>query len=118
MNLTRVVICVILMALVTYIPRVLPVTIFRKEIKSRFIRSFLDYTPLCGFGGFDIPGCLFLNRAFLFGGRRNAGGGNSRLQGQEPGSGCCGRDYFGLPAGTGRGSFGGRMVDGIRSILK
>ena len=45
MNLTRVVICVILMALVTYIPRVLPVTIFRKEIKSRFIRSFLDYTP-------------------------------------------------------------------------
>ena len=106
MNLTRVVICVILMALVTYIPRVLPVTIFRKEIKSRFIRSFLDYTPYAVLG------------AFLFGGRRNAGGGNSRLQGQEPGSGCCGRDYFGLPAGTGRGSFGGRMVDGIRSILK
>lgn len=50
MNLTRVVICVILMALVTYIPRVLPVTIFRKEIKSRFIRSFLDYTPYAVLG--------------------------------------------------------------------
>ena len=117
MNLTRVVICVILMALVTYIPRVLPVTIFRKEIKSRFIRSFLDYTPYAVLGALTFPDVLFQPGIFI---RRpaNAGGGNSRLQGQEPGSGCCGRDYFGLPAGTGRGSFGGRMVDGIRSILK
>ena len=42
---TRVLICVLLMALVTYLPRVLPVTIFRKKIKSKYIRSFLDYTP-------------------------------------------------------------------------
>ena len=34
--------CVLLMALVTYIPRVLPVTIFRKQIRSKFIRAFLD----------------------------------------------------------------------------
>ena len=40
--------CVLLMALVTYIPRVLPVTIFRKQIRSKFIRSFLDYTPYAG----------------------------------------------------------------------
>ena len=44
MDMKRVVICVLLMALVTYIPRVLPLTIFRKQIKSRFIRSFLGYT--------------------------------------------------------------------------
>lgn len=42
--------CVLLMALVTYIPRVLPVTIFRKQIRSKFIRSFLDYTPYAVLG--------------------------------------------------------------------
>ena len=42
MEMNRVLICVLLMAAVTYIPRVLPVTIFRKQIKSRFIRSFPD----------------------------------------------------------------------------
>ena len=59
MNLTRVGICVILMALVTYIPRVLPVTIFRKEIKSRFIRSFLDYTPYAVLGALTFPDVFF-----------------------------------------------------------
>lgn len=55
MELKRVLICVILMALVTYIPRVLPVTIFRKQIKSRFIRSFLDYTPYAVLGALTFP---------------------------------------------------------------
>jgi len=47
------------MALVTYIPRVLPVTIFRKEIKSRFIRSFLDYTPYAVLGALTFPDVFF-----------------------------------------------------------
>lgn len=55
MELRRVLICVALMALVTYIPRVLPVTIFRKQIKSRFIRSFLDYTPYAVLGALTFP---------------------------------------------------------------
>ena len=59
MELTRVVVCVILMALVTYIPRVLPVTIFRKQIKSRFIRSFLDYTPYAVLGALTFPDVFF-----------------------------------------------------------
>ena len=42
---TRVIICVILMAIVTYIPRALPITVFRKKIKPKYVRSFLDYTP-------------------------------------------------------------------------
>ena len=37
---------VILMAIVTYIPRVLPIIVFRKEIKSKYIKSFLRYVPL------------------------------------------------------------------------
>ena len=51
----RVVICILLMALVTYIPRVLPMTIFRKPIRSRFIRSFLDYTPYAVLGAMTFP---------------------------------------------------------------
>lgn len=54
-DLNRVLICVALMALVTYVPRVLPVTIFRKQLKSRFIRSFLDYTPYAVLGALTFP---------------------------------------------------------------
>ena len=50
--------CVLLMALVTYIPRVLPVTIFRKQIRSKFIRSFLDYTPYAVLGALTFPDVL------------------------------------------------------------
>ena len=63
--------CVLLMALVTYIPRVLPVTIFRKQIRSKFIRSFLDYTPYAVLGALTFSGCIYLHRTSLFVGRRN-----------------------------------------------
>ena len=59
MDLKRVMICVALMALVTYIPRVLPVTVFRKQIKSRFLRSFLDYTPYAVLGALTFPDVFF-----------------------------------------------------------
>ena len=55
MNMKRVVICIFIMALVTYIPRVLPLTIFRRQIKSRYIRSFLDYTPYAVLGAMTFP---------------------------------------------------------------
>lgn len=55
MEIKRVVICVILMALVTYIPRVVPLTVFRKQIRSRYIRSFLDYTPYAVLGAMTFP---------------------------------------------------------------
>lgn len=54
-DLNRTLLCVALMAFVTYIPRVLPVTIFRKQVKSRFIRSFLDYTPYAVLGALTFP---------------------------------------------------------------
>ena len=55
LDIKRVVICVALMALVTYIPRVVPLTVFRKQIKSRYIRSFLDYTPYAVLGAMTFP---------------------------------------------------------------
>lgn len=51
----RILICIFLMALVTYIPRVVPLTVFRGQIKSRFIRSFLDYTPYAVLGAMTFP---------------------------------------------------------------
>ena len=34
------------MAGVTYLIRMLPLTVFQKKIKNRFIRSFLYYIPM------------------------------------------------------------------------
>ena len=36
---------ILLVALVTYLLRALPLTLIRKPIRSRFIRSFLYYVP-------------------------------------------------------------------------
>ena len=54
-DMARVLSCVFLMALVSYLPRVLPVTIFRKPIKSRFIRSFLAYIPYAVLASLTFP---------------------------------------------------------------
>lgn len=55
MQMSRVLISVAIMALVTYLVRVAPLTLFRKQIKSRFIRSFLDYTPFAVLGVMTFP---------------------------------------------------------------
>lgn len=46
---------VLLMAIVTYIPRVLPISVFRKEIKSKYIKSFLQYVPYAVLGALTFP---------------------------------------------------------------
>ena len=46
------------MALTTYLIRVLPMTIFRKPIKSRFLRSFLYYVPYCCLTAMTFPAIL------------------------------------------------------------
>lgn len=79
MEMERVLICVALMALVTYIPRVLPVTIFRKQIQSPFIRSFLDYTPYAVLGALTFPDVFFFHRAYSFCSRRYGSGSISGL---------------------------------------
>ncbi len=46
------------MALTTYLIRVLPMTIFRKPIRSRFLRSFLYYVPYCCLTAMTFPAIL------------------------------------------------------------
>ena len=51
----------LVMAGVTYLIRMLPLTIFRKEIKSTFIKSFLHYVPFAVLGAMTIPDVLYLS---------------------------------------------------------
>ena len=46
------------MALTTYLIRCLPLTIFRKPIKSRFLRSFLHYVPYACLTAMTFPAIL------------------------------------------------------------
>ncbi len=46
------------MALTTYLIRLLPLTIFRKPIKSRFLRSFLYYVPYACLTAMTFPAIL------------------------------------------------------------
>ena len=46
------------MALTTYLIRVLPLTIFRKPIRSRFLRSFLHYVPTACLTAMTFPAIL------------------------------------------------------------
>lgn len=52
-------ISVLLMALVTYIPRVLPIAVFRKEIKSPFVKSFLHYIPYAVLASLTFPDIFY-----------------------------------------------------------
>jgi branched-subunit amino acid transport protein len=47
------------MALVTYLIRMIPFTLFRKEIKSVFFRSFLAYVPYAVLGAMTFPSIFF-----------------------------------------------------------
>lgn len=58
-TMTRYFIAVLIMALVTYIPRALPITLFNKQIKSKFIRSFLFYVPYAVLASLTFPSILY-----------------------------------------------------------
>ena len=49
---------IIVMAAVTYLIRVLPLTLIRKEIKNPFIRSFLFYVPYVTLSVMTVPAIL------------------------------------------------------------
>ncbi|MBQ9130742.1 MAG: AzlD domain-containing protein [Clostridia bacterium] len=56
---------VAVMALTTYLVRLLPMTVFRKKITNRFIRSFLYYVPYACLAAMTFPAMLFATDHFL-----------------------------------------------------
>ena len=59
---------ILTMALTTYLIRVLPLTIFRKPIRSRFLRSFLHYVPYACLSAMTFPAILSSTASILSGG--------------------------------------------------
>ncbi len=55
------------MAVTTYLIRMIPLTFFRKEIKSRFIRSFLAYVPCACLSAMTFPAILYATNTLLSG---------------------------------------------------
>ncbi|MBE5807718.1 MAG: AzlD domain-containing protein [Clostridiales bacterium] len=49
---------ILVMALVTYLIRALPLTLIRHEIKSPFVRSFLYYVPYATLAAMTFPAIL------------------------------------------------------------
>ena len=47
------------MAGVTYLIRMLPFTLFRRKIRSRFVRSFLYYIPYAVLSAMTIPAVFY-----------------------------------------------------------
>lgn len=54
-----IIISILIMAGVTYLIRVLPVTLFQKPIKSLYLRSFLYYVPYAVLGAMTFPHILY-----------------------------------------------------------
>ena len=59
LDMVRVLLSVAIMAGVTYLLRMLPVTVFQKKIENRFIRSFLAYVPYAVLAAMTIPDIFF-----------------------------------------------------------
>ena len=54
-----------IMAGVTYLIRVLPLTLIRKQIKSRFIQSFLHYVPYATLSAMTFPAILTSTQSMI-----------------------------------------------------
>ena len=53
---------ILIMALVTFLIRALPLTLIRKEIKSPFVRSFLYYVPYVTLSAMTVPAIFYATR--------------------------------------------------------
>lgn len=71
MNYQRILICIFVMSIVTYLIRMLPLTFFKKEIESNFINSFFSYIPYAVLAAMTFPEIFYSTGNFisaLFGG--------------------------------------------------
>lgn len=59
MNTSTLLIYTAVMAGVTYLIRAIPLAVFRKKIKSRFIKSFLFYIPYAVLAAMTFPAIFF-----------------------------------------------------------
>lgn len=59
---------ILVMALTTYLIRAIPLTLLKKPIRNRFIRSFLHYVPTACLTAMTFPAILYATDHVLSGG--------------------------------------------------
>jgi len=59
---------ILIMALTTFLVRVLPILLIKKEIESRFIKSFLYYVPYVTLSVMTFPAIIECTKSPLAGG--------------------------------------------------
>lgn len=59
MNELQIVIAIAIMAAVTYVVRALPIAVFRKQITSVYIKSFLHYVPFAVLASLTFPDVFY-----------------------------------------------------------
>ncbi len=64
---SKILISIFLMALVTYLPRVLPMVLFNKKIESKRFQAFLHYVPFAVLASMTIPD-IFYSTSMLISG--------------------------------------------------
>lgn len=64
---TRVWIYILVMAAVSFLIRVLPLTLIRKQIKNRFLKSFLYYVPYVTLSVMTFPAIIHATQNTLSG---------------------------------------------------
>ena len=65
MNYSKILLCIFVMAGITYLIRMLPLTLFRKEIRSNFINSFFSYIPYAVLGAMTFPEVLYSTASMI-----------------------------------------------------
>lgn len=58
---------ILAMALTTYLIRALPLTLLKKPIKSRYLRSFLHYVPTACLTAMTFPAILYATENIISG---------------------------------------------------
>lgn len=59
MTASRLILCIGVMAGVTYFVRMLPLAAFKRRIENRFLKSFLAYVPYAVLAAMTIPEVLY-----------------------------------------------------------
>lgn len=63
----KIYIYILVMAVTTYLIRVLPLTLFKKPIHNRFVKSFLHYVPAACLAAMTFPAILSATENVLSG---------------------------------------------------
>lgn len=58
--------CLLIMAVVTYLIRMIPIVFFNKDIKSPFIKSLLAYIPYSILGAMTFPSIFYSTSSLLY----------------------------------------------------